>query len=629
MRDLSPMPDRRAAHPLRPALLAFGAWGAFFGLQAAMSLALARRSAVSLAPMVETNITLAMLWAFLSLAIVAWHRQVRSTASNVWAVFGFHLPAFVAAALIDTFVSRWTAQVFEHSQLRTSFLASLTFYLDFDIVSYVAVVAVAEALLVRQALLDRQRLAKRLESSLSRARLDYLEAQLQPHFLFNSLGAVSELAYDAPAVANRVLRQLIAIFRTALARKSDEVTLGEEIVGIEPYLDIQRIRFADWLTIEYHVDDAAVDCLLPRFILQPLVENAIRHGLSGRSAAGRIDIFATVEAGSLIVRVSDNGVGLEAATASSAGRGIGLTNVRDRLAILYGDDDRLALVSGVRGGAVAELRVPARKRDERADIVETSAPTISIAETNLRTLRMPRFFSRPLVAIPVAWFTCGLVWTQQSYVYETLRGRMGDRTWWMLARNDLTSAFVWAVLTPLVLYGARRFPMRREYFVIRGLAYLIVGATAAVAHIAALQWLTGRSGALFAPVWQMNYLVNFAIFFVLTAIGHRGVLLQWLRDREAASLALTTELAAAQARATKLQAIPPVLLRSLDGIADTAKRDPDLTERQLTRLADYLRLALECTDEKGMTPDRERALESAVAALRESGAYSHDLTLSA
>jgi hypothetical protein len=162
------------------------------------------------------------------------------------------------------------------------------------------------------------------------------------------------------------------------------------------------------------------------------------------------------------------------------------------------------------------------------------------------------------------------------------------------------------------------------------LAYFLGAIGAAVAQIAVLQVLTNRwTGQVFSPIWQMNYLVNFAIFFVLTAIGHRGVLLEWLRAREAASLALTTELAAAQARATKLQAIPPVLVRSLDGIANTAKRDPDLTERQLTRLADYLRLALECTDDKGMTPERERALESAVAALRESGAYSHDLTLSA
>ena len=277
-------------------------------------------------------------------------------------LIALHLPTLFVAALADTVVTRAVMLAIDPARQITPFWAFLVYYVDFDIVSYVAVVAVAEALLVRGALVARQQLAKRLETSLSRARLDYLEAQLQPHFLFNSLGAVSELAYDAPATANRVLRQLIAIFRTALARKSDEVTLGEEIVGIEPYLDIQRIRFADWLTIDYHVDDGAVDCLLPRFILQPLVENAIRHGLSGRSAAGTIDISAT-SSRHLIVRVSDNGVGL-VARASTAGRGIGLANVRDRLAIMYGDDDRLRLVNSDAGGTIAELTIPVRRRGE-------------------------------------------------------------------------------------------------------------------------------------------------------------------------------------------------------------------------------------------------------------------------
>jgi LytS/YehU family sensor histidine kinase len=162
-----------------------------------------------------------------------------------------------------------------------TFLLTVVYYADFEIVNYLAIVAVAEALLIRRALVERQRLSKRLEVSLSRARLDYLEAQLQPHFLFNSLGAVSELASDAPVTANRVLRQLIAIFRTALAQKSDEVTLGEEIVGIEPYLDIQRIRFADWLTIDYRVQDAAVDCLLPA--------SFCNHSSRTRSAMGSAD----------------------------------------------------------------------------------------------------------------------------------------------------------------------------------------------------------------------------------------------------------------------------------------------------------------------------------------------------
>ena len=129
--------------------------------------------------------------------------------------------------------------------------------------------------------------------------------------------------------------------------------------------------------------------------------------------------------------------------------------------------------------------------------------------------------------------------------------------------------------------------------------------------------------------WQLTLIVGFVIYLVLAAIGHRGVLLEWLRAREAASMDLTAAVAAAQARAAKLQAIPPVLLRSLDGIAETVRHDPALTETQLTRLADYLRLALESTDERGMTADRERALEAAVAALRDSGAYPHDFTLSA
>src|SRR6185295_14323009 len=250
-------------------------------------------------------------------------------------------------------------------------------------------------------------------------------------------GAVSELAYEAPATANRVLRQLIAIFRTALAQKSDEVTLGEEIVGIEPYLDIQRIRFADWLTIDYHVQDAAVDCLLPRFILQPLVENAIRHGLSGRSAAGRIQISAIVHQGTLIVRVSDNGVGLDGAPPSS-GRGIGLANVRDRLAILYGDDDRLRLARSETGGAVAELTIPVRRRNQNTaprSFGHEATPTVANDETALRVLRVPSLFRRPVVAITAIWFMCGLIWTQQSVMFQTLRHRPSD-SWFSVARHD-------------------------------------------------------------------------------------------------------------------------------------------------------------------------------------------------
>jgi hypothetical protein len=621
-------PAARTMRSLKSISLVLGVWVAFFGMQIVLSIALARRGPAQLASMVEVDLAVAVLWASMSFAIAAWHRTVRALAPNVLLLIVLHLPTLFVAALADTAITRAVMLAIDPARQITPFWAFLVYYAHFDIVSYIAVVAVAEALLVRGALVARQQLAKRLETSLSRARLDYLEAQLQPHFLFNSLGAVSELAYDAPATANRVLRQLVSIFRTALARKSDEVTLGEEIVGIEPYLDIQRIRFADWLTIDYHVDDAAVDCLLPRFILQPLVENAIRHGLSGRSAAGTIDISAVVEGGTLIVRVSDNGVGLVAA-ASTAGRGIGLANVRDRLAIMYGDDDRLRLLDSDASGTIAELTIPVRRRDDQEATLDAESAPISIGDTDLRAPRVPRLFRNPVVSIGVTWLLCGLVWTQQSFVFLAMRGRLGNSSWLSIARNDMSSALVWALLTPLVIAGAKRFPIRPNRLPLRVAGFLLAGALTTTIHVALLQRLTNRVGPLLASEWQLTLIVGFVIYLVLVAIGHRGVLLEWLRAREAASMDLTAAVAAAQARAAKLQAIPPVLLRSLDGIAETVRRDPALTETQLTRLADYLRLALESTDERGMTSDRERALEAAVAALRDSGAYPHDFTLSA
>lgn len=595
-----------------------------------MSYAMRQSGSRAVLEEMESNLALALLWAVLTVVIADWHTRVRAIARNVGWLVAMHLPLLVLITFIDTWASRETSAIFSGQRSFPPFLTTAIFYADFEIVAYLAVIAVTEALLVRRAIDERQRLAQRLEVSLGRARLDYLEAQLQPHFLFNSLGAVSELAYDSPSVASRVLHQLIAIFRTALSRTSDEVTLGEEIVGIEPYLDIQRIRFADWLTIEYRIDDAAVDCLLPRFVLQPLIENAIRHGLSGRSAAGRIDISGTVAEGALVVRVTDNGVGLDAAASSRSGRGIGLSNVRDRLGILYGDDDRLRLYENATGGTTAELVVPARRRGQGVESNEArSTAIVDVHESPLLSLQFPKFTRRPAVAIPLIWLCWGLILTQQSYVYLTLRDRLGNQTWWSIARTDVTSALVWALLTPLVLALGRWWPLRRDWLPVRVMTYIAIGAFLSFLQVFCVQRLALPGTPLASSAWEMSYLVNFILFCVMAAISHQHLLRMWLATREADAHALTERLATAQERANKLRAIPPVLLQSLSGIADTVRRDPDLTEKQLARLADYLRLALECTDARGVTPEREHALEAAVATLRETGAYTLTLNRSA
>ena len=608
---------------LRTVPLLFSAWFAFYMVQAAMGMALAPRSVFSKVGWIEIDASIAVLWTALSLVIAAWHLRARRIAPNIWVLVALHVPLFLGAAWADAALARWLIPILNPAAPKTPMWSLISSYSDFDVVSYAAIVAVVEVLIVRRALAERQRQAMRLEHSLTRARLDYLEAQLQPHFLFNSLGAVSELAYDAPATASLVLQQLSAVFRTALAQRADEVTLGDELVTLEPYLDIQRVRFADWLTIEYRIDDQAVDCLVPRFVLQPLVENAIRHGLAGRNAAGTIRIEARVDGDELVVCVSDDGVGLSGA--SRPGRGIGLANVRERLTLLYGVD-RLQLRDGP-AGVTAEMRVPRERRRVATASVEAPQPRAEPATDALP--RYPAWLGRPVARLVLIWVVCAGIWMQQSYIYLLVRHRLDGTSWWTLVRFDGTNALLWALLTPLVLRGVRRFPMRRPHAWLRALALAIAGFVVTVTHVELLRVLTRQTAPLWSSSFTSNLFVDVGIFWVLVVVAHRGALTDWLRQREAATSTLERELAVARDRSADLRRIPPILLQSLDGIAATVRRDPGVTERQLTRLADYLRVALECADALGVTADRRRRLDAAAAALRDSGAYAPDLTLSA
>jgi two-component system LytT family sensor kinase len=619
------MPPRRllqsAGPPVRAFALLLVGWTGFFVflnlLGAVMAPAAARRS-FDPGPV---ELVAGLTWAVLSAAIGVYHQRLRARRLGLFGLIVAHLPLLAVASLCDGLTTSWAVRTFTASPPVLTVPAMVVLYFDFDIIAYLAIVAVCELLLLRRAIELRQRQADLLERSLSRARLDYLEAQLQPHFLFNSLGAVSELAHEAPATASRVLRQLAAVFRNALGKRTDEITLGDEIVGIEPYVDIQRIRFADWLTIDYRVEDGAADCLVPRFVLQPLIENAIRHGLSGRRFAGTIEISAAVADGSLVVRVADNGVGLDG-PAKTSGRGIGLANARNRLRILYGDDDRLRLTNNEAGGAVSELRIPARRRgDANVDtgLVARSEPQLVEA---FPPIRVPGFLRRRSVALVATWFVAGLLWTQQSYLYLSLRGRLNGATWLETAKGDMLSAAVWALLTPIVLRFTRVMPLRREGAIWRGVAYLVFTTVTVVVHNLIWQRVISPEIPLFSAAYEMSFIVGFLIICVLVAVGHSERLFAWLRARETDTELLRAELVAARTRAMKVQEIPPILLRALDGIAAGVGRDASLTERQLTRLADYLRLALECSDERGITPERERALHAAVVELQMIGAYS-------
>jgi two-component sensor histidine kinase len=213
---------------------------------------------------------------------------------------------------------------------------------------------------------ERERLL-RAEARAHEARLAALRLQLQPHFLFNALNAVSTLVADGrPAEANRMLARLSDFLRTTLDRRDTaEVSLSEELEFTRQYLEIEEVRFGDRLRVELDVDPAARTALVPPMILQPLVENAVRHAILPRPGGGAIGIMAAREDGFLRLDVDDDGPGPSEPGAGSRDDttrpGLGLANARQRLEELYGGRAELSLGPSARGGLAVSLRLPWRE----------------------------------------------------------------------------------------------------------------------------------------------------------------------------------------------------------------------------------------------------------------------------
>jgi two-component system, LytTR family, sensor kinase len=190
------------------------------------------------------------------------------------------------------------------------------------------------------------------------AKLNALRAQLNPHFLFNSLNAVAVLVRDKDTeTASRVIEELGAMLHELLrSDAAHEVTLSEELAFLNRYLTVEQVRFADRLQPTFDVDQKTLGAAVPMLVLQPLVENAIRHGIAKRTEAGRVHVAGKRDGDDLVLAVSDDGPGV-----TESGAGVGLSNIRARLATLHGDRARLDLQSVPGGGAVATVRLPYRE----------------------------------------------------------------------------------------------------------------------------------------------------------------------------------------------------------------------------------------------------------------------------
>jgi two-component system, LytTR family, sensor kinase len=229
-----------------------------------------------------------------------------------------------------------------------------------DLISY-TVFVVVYYFFERSRIAQAQQLAAaELRTKLAQAQLENLRLQLQPHFLFNTLNTISSVMYEDVRAADAMITQLSDLLRLTLrASRANEIPLAEELEIARLYLDLMQKRFENKLRVSYVIDPSLNEALVPQLILQPLLENSLRHGMKPGNGTMELSIVAHRENGNLILHVCDTGRGLAVSDPVQAfGRGMGLSNIRDRLAHLYGEGQELSIVNRLSGGAEVTLRVP-------------------------------------------------------------------------------------------------------------------------------------------------------------------------------------------------------------------------------------------------------------------------------
>ena len=273
-----------------------------------------------------------------------------------------YLAASIACVILKyTLIVAILRQILGQRDATLARALSANFFIELMI--FWAVIAIVHAILFYRRWQEREQLAAELRARLSEAQLEVLKGQLRPHFLFNTLNSVSTLVHSDPDAADRMVVQLGELLRASLQHSgAHQIPLGEEIALLERYLGIMQVRFRDRLRVQLAIAPELRSALVPHFILQPLVENALEHGIACRSGAGLLVISARREDRMLHLSVADDGPGIGQPSHSRVGlapdEGVGLGNTRLRLRQLYGDAQSLTLECMPAGGTVVSMVIP-------------------------------------------------------------------------------------------------------------------------------------------------------------------------------------------------------------------------------------------------------------------------------
>lgn len=280
------------------------------------------------------------------------------------------LSGVISFVLLGIYTALTLALVFTDGRqtLWQAFRAQLVGSFHAEVLTYWMVIGLSHGIDYYRKYRERELRASQLEARLTQARLDALRMQLHPHFLFNTLNSISVLMSEDVTAARRMLTRLSDLLRASLDNAAThEVSLREELEFLNNYLQIEQTRFHDRLTVRMDIDPSVLTATVPNLILQPLVENAIRHGIAPRAQPGVIDISAARENGMVRLKVSDNGAGLGSAGAAGLTKGIGLANTQARLDQLYGANHSFEMNSPNGGGFEVTILIPFRNGSSAAD----------------------------------------------------------------------------------------------------------------------------------------------------------------------------------------------------------------------------------------------------------------------
>jgi len=320
----------------------------------------------SWAQLLAWNVTISFVWSLLTPPVYALARRFTFERSNWTRMLPLHLAisvtlTFLSACLIvwlEPFIT-WTPQA------HLPYLSHVLARAFMDLQRYWYIVLITQAISYYAKYRERELQSSQLEAQLALAQLDVLKSQLEPHFLFNTLNSIAALARNDGLAAENMTLQLADLLRSSLdAMGVHEVPLSRELTLLQKYIDIQQMRFQERLSVEMDIASNTLSALVPNMILQPLVENAIRHGIGPRRAPGHVRISSRVVFDELWMEIADDGIGLARFDGSVPPEGVGLRNTRARLQQLYNHEHRLIMEDAPEGGCIIKIHIPFRSYSE-------------------------------------------------------------------------------------------------------------------------------------------------------------------------------------------------------------------------------------------------------------------------